>query len=148
MLSTLNKHREAVTDYLQGILKALSEDRVFSAAYSLKELSESHLSEELFIIALKQARDDGDLWWQVRSLQELDWQSELDELLLEHEAEILNSNDLELKRLLAVAKGDHNAWLALEKEIAMVESTSEDQGENEEDRNEVSGEVDDQANPA
>lgn len=145
MLTTLNKHREAVTDYLQGILKSLSEDRVFSAAFYLRELSESNLLEELFVFALKNAREDGDLWWQVRALQELAWQSELDELLIENEDEILNSDNLELMRLLAISKGNHNVCLNLEKEIAIMESKSEDQYESEKDGNEVSGETDDQS---
>ncbi len=148
MLSTLNKPQEAVTEYLKGILKALSEDRVFTGAIYLKELSQSNLLEELFIIAVKQAREDDDLWWQVRSLQELNWQSELDELLLENEKGILNSDDLELKRLLAVSKGDHDAWLSLEKEIAIADSMSEDEGASEELEDEGSDETDDQAHPS
>jgi len=134
MLKKLNRHHDAVKDYLKGILNSLSEDSIFSAAYYLKELSESRLFDELFIIALKKAREAGDLWWQIRALQELGWHFELNDLLLKNEIEILSSDDLVLKRSLAMAKGDFNAWLDLGMKIAKIESMSPDlRGEDEED---------------
>jgi tetratricopeptide (TPR) repeat protein len=112
MLTNLGRHREAVGDYLSGIQRSLQDDRVFSAAYYLKELADSDLIDELFIIALKQAQAENDLWWQVRALQELEWHSELDALLLEHEAEIVESGDPHLLSLFALTKGDQAGWLA------------------------------------
>ena len=119
MLSGVGRHREAVTDYLKGIKACLNKNRIFSAAYYLKELSASHLIEELFVLALKQAQTDGDLWWQVRSLQELGWYSELDALLKQNENYIRESGDLHLLELLALSEGDHSAWLEMQKEIAI-----------------------------
>ncbi len=33
--------------------------------------------EKLFEMKLRKAASEGDLWWQVRALEELDWESEL-----------------------------------------------------------------------
>jgi hypothetical protein len=55
---------------------------------------------------LEEATEENDLWWQVRSLQELGWDSELDELLLANEDEIEKSGNLLLKSYLLLAKGD------------------------------------------
>jgi len=129
MLSTLGRHREAVADYLRGINASMNKNGIFSAAYYLKELSESHLIEELFVLALKQAQADGDLWWQVRALQELGWYSELDALLKQNEKYIRESGDLHLLELLALSKSDHSAWLEIQKEIAMHDTSSDADGE-------------------
>jgi hypothetical protein len=142
MLKKLSRHPEAVHDYLQGILNSLSEDQVFSAAYYLKELSEAHLFEELFVIALKKAQAASDLWWQIRALQELGWHSELNDLLLKNESEIMNSDDLILKRELALVKGDQKAWLDLGIKIAKIERMSSDLLE--EDEADVANAPDDQ----
>jgi tetratricopeptide (TPR) repeat protein len=102
----LGRFPEAAQDYVEGIAEALEErERIFSAAYYLKELSKSVLADELFAIALKQASDRDDLWWQVRALQELGWDSELDELVLEHAEEIEASGRGMLRILLAQARG-------------------------------------------
>lgn len=87
------------------------------------ELAESHLIEELFVLSFKHAQADGYLWWQVRALQELGWYSELDALLQENEEEIRESGDLHLLELFALSKGDHAAWLEVQKEIALLEHT-------------------------
>jgi len=129
MLSNLGRHREAAADYLRGIKASLNKNEIFSAAYYLKELSQSHLIEELFVLALKQEQADGDLWWQVRSLQELGWYSELNALLKQNENYIRESGDLHLLELLALSNGDHSAWLEIQKEIAMHDVSSGEDGE-------------------
>ena len=123
-LEHLGQHREAVKDYLKGVEQALGKEKVFSAAYYLKELCESGLIDELFVLALKQAEEDQDLWWQVRALQELGWDSELDNLLRQNEKKIRESGDLSLLSLLALNLGEDQAWLSIEKEIARQESVS------------------------
>lgn len=118
MLSKVGRNQEAVADYLRGIQKTLKENRIFSAAFYLKELASSNLIQEMFILAFKKASDDGDLWWQVRALQELGWESELRDLLIEHEDEISSGDDLMLKMYLAHAKNDRDAYIQFSKAVA------------------------------
>jgi tetratricopeptide (TPR) repeat protein len=113
----LGKPRDAVEDYVRGILRSLEKGSTFSAAYYLKELIKSNLGQELFIIAFKEAIDRGDLWWQVRALDELGWQKELDEHLLKNAKEIEDSGDLNLNILLAKARGNTEQYLELRKEM-------------------------------
>jgi hypothetical protein len=104
----LGRHRQAAMDYVEGIAKSLQEDRIFGAAFYLKELAESPITEELFVEALRKAAEEDDLWWQVRALQELGWRKELDALLLEYADEIDETGSLMLKMLLAGARGDED----------------------------------------
>ena len=99
---------EATRDYIRHICESLKEDNIFSAAFYLKELVESDIVKELFMIAFKKASEEKDLWWQVRALQELGWREELDELVLRHEKEIQSSDNDSLKIILCDAKGDAN----------------------------------------
>lgn len=117
-LARLGRHQDAITDYVRGILESLEDGNAFSAAFYLKELYQSDLLEELFVVALKKAEDDGDLWWQVRALDELEWTTELDALLLAHEQEIEASRNPSLQVMLARAKGDVERSMNLRKEIA------------------------------
>jgi hypothetical protein len=105
-LVDLGRNVEAVHDYAKAILEGLQNDRIFHAAYCLKELVEKGLIDSLFEEALEEAAAENDLWWQVRSLQELGWDSELDELLLANEDEIEASGNLSLRSYLLRAKGD------------------------------------------
>jgi len=118
LYTKLGKYREAVADYLSGISKSIQDDRAFSAAYYLKELVEKGLIQELFVIALKEAAEEKDLWWQVRALQELEWHSELRELVLRHAEEIELTDNHMLLVLLADAKGDRDQVIQLRKSIA------------------------------
>jgi hypothetical protein len=111
-LKVLERFVEAVTDYLRDVKASLEEERFFSAAYYLKELAESGLISRLFQEALHDAQTKGELWWQVRALQELEWQDELTELLIEN-ASIIDGLTLDetttavrLKELLAAARGE------------------------------------------
>ncbi len=114
----LGRHREAVVDYIRGIRRSLREKRIFSAAFYLKEVLQKGLVDELFVLALKEAADRGDLWWQVRALQELGWEKELNELLLQNAAEIEASEDPMLSVLLARAKGDPHQYVEARKSMA------------------------------
>jgi predicted KAP-like P-loop ATPase len=49
---------------------------------------EEGLIEALFIAALRQFRATGDLFWQVRALEELGWEEELRELILQSEEQV------------------------------------------------------------
>ena len=111
-LKTVGRNIEAVKDYLRSIQQSLGEESYFSAAFYLKELGESGLVNDLFVEALRKARESESLWWQVRALQELGWEDKLDDLLLKN-AEIIEAMTIEddpvaddLKEMLALARGD------------------------------------------
>ena len=114
----LGRFREAVTDYIRSVSEDLEEGNIFSAAYYLKELVKRGLVQELFIQALAKAKEDNNLWLQIRALQELEWHGELSELLLQQEKEIEESGDPYMAELLANARGDSQKALELHKEIA------------------------------
>jgi hypothetical protein len=108
-LVDLGRYVDAAHDYVKDILESLETGNAFSAAYYLKEIFESDLVQHLFEQALQKAADEGSLWWQVRALQELEWDSELKELLLANEEDIRSSDDAPLLALLLHAKGDEGA---------------------------------------
>lgn len=115
----IGKHLEAASDYVEGISDRLRENRYFTAAYYLKELYDSGLIERLFEKALRDAEERDDLWWQVRALEELGRYDDSRELVLQHEEEILKSeDDLLFRELLALAKGDRVEWLEARKALA------------------------------
>lgn len=107
-LVDLGRYAEAARDYVKDVLRSLEEGRVFTAAYYLDELVEKGLINRLFEKALQDATDKNDLWWQVRCLQELGWDDELNELLLASEDEIVSSGRPVLYHLLLRAKGDQD----------------------------------------
>lgn len=114
----LDKPHEAVKDYIRDICESLRDDNIFSAAFYLKELVECDLVKELFILAFKKASEENDLWWQVRTLQELGWRKELDDLVLRYEKEIQSSKNESLKILLCDAKGDTRGSIETRKLLA------------------------------
>jgi tetratricopeptide (TPR) repeat protein len=119
----LGRSEEAVSDYLEGVLDRLKDKSYFTAAFYLKELGESGLIHELFEQALDDAESENDLWWQVRSLEELGRYEEARELVLANEADILASeDDLLFRELLALAKGDKAEWLKTRMELAKTGS--------------------------
>jgi hypothetical protein len=105
-LAKVGRHQESVVDYVRGIDEVLGDGNVFTAAFYLKELSESGLIDELFVLAFREASDAGNLWWQVRALEELGWTEELKELLIRHAETIEADGDPELLMKLAEARGD------------------------------------------
>lgn len=118
LYNRLGRYREAVEDYSKGISESLEANKVFSAAYYLKELVEEGLIQELFVIAFRAAEEENDLWWQVRALQELEWRSELRDFVLQHANEIEDSGNPMLLILLADARGDREQYVDLRKSIA------------------------------
>lgn len=133
LLKTLGRRREAVQDYLDGLAETMREGNVFAAAFYMKELSESGLVDAMFVEAYEKAAREGELWWQVRALQELGWESELRALLLANADEIATSGGLQLQLLLAEANGDGQKFMEIRKEFA---------------RNEYIGPVDEDHEPA
>lgn len=117
-LRRLGREREAAESYVAGILKCLREGETFSAAFYLKELFATGLTERLFEFAFEEARLDGQLWWQVRALQELGRQAELDSFLSEHAKEIGLSNDPYLLQALAHTQNDPKEILKAERHLA------------------------------
>lgn len=127
----LRRPLDAVKDYVRTVHESLEEDNVFSAAFYLKELAAHGLVEELFGEALSRATRRRDLWWQVRALQELGWQDELNRLLRKNAARIRRGHGLpdtirsDLQILLAEAKGDEQKALELRKQTARLRADSE-----------------------
>lgn len=116
LLVTLHRYREAAESYIKGIARSLEEGNTFSAAFYLKELVEQNLIDELFVTALKDAADEEGIWWQVRSLQELGWSKELDELILENAEEIEEAGNPDMLLLLASAQRDDQEYIRLRRE--------------------------------
>lgn len=135
LLVRLERPIEATRAYLTGILESLdTEGRTpFSAAFYLKELAESGLIDELFIEALAEFTRDDDLWWQVRSLQELGWTDELRERVLAAEEEIENGDNMALMIELAKARDDEKAFVEAVKEFERGVTTSPFSVENSDD---------------
>lgn len=115
---------ESISDYIRGINESLKDSRFFSTAYYLKEFMEKGLLDELFILALRQADDQEDLWWQIRALQELGWHEELDEFVLKHAEEIEESDNPMMTLLLASAKGDNQKYVEIRKTMARTEHSA------------------------
>ena len=76
-LVDLGRNVEAAHDYVKTVLESLENGRFFSAAFYLNQLAEGGLIDRLFEKALEEAVEKNDLWWQVRSLQELGWNPKL-----------------------------------------------------------------------
>lgn len=117
----VSDHRNAVFYYCKSIMESLEESTVFAAAYYLKEMCEAGLSGFLFEESYRAFSDSGDLWWQVRCLQELGWQSELQALLLANRNAIENSGNTLLKQYLYAATGERDKYLQeVKKEAALT----------------------------
>lgn len=126
LLRTLGRNLEAAKDYIRSIREDLAANRAFTAAIYLKEMVEEGLIEELFLVALSQAKADKDLWWQMRSLQELECYDEVRDFLLRNEDEINRTGDIMLAKQLAWAKGDTAGSIELMKQIACLDGSEPD----------------------
>ncbi|MBW5466282.1 hypothetical protein GPJ61_00140 [Brevibacillus formosus] len=115
---SLGRDVAAAKDYVQSVLEDLEGGNLFSAAYYLKELVGENLIDRLFEEALRKSTENNDLWWQVRALQELGWDSELKDLLIRNAKFIEESDDILLKIQLAKARGDEDRHLELKLEFA------------------------------
>lgn len=119
---SLNNPKEAVINICKGVLNALKEDNVFSAAFYLKEMMSDGDLEKLFLIALDEAKEEKDLWWQLRALQELEWDTEINEFFNKHKDEIIKSEDRLLLQEYYANSGDWDKYAELRKEDAKNES--------------------------
>jgi tetratricopeptide (TPR) repeat protein len=112
----LGRYPESAAYYAQTIFKALERNNPFTAAYYLREASAQGLITALYIAALQKAADEDDLWWQIRPLEDLGWQSELEDLVLQHEDDFEDRDDLSrskklhIRQILARAKGDKRGF--------------------------------------
>jgi hypothetical protein len=107
---------DAVKAYAEGITENSERGAIFPIAYYIEEMAE--LAPELYKEALRDATEKGDLWWQVRALQELGWEDSERELLLANAAEIEKSANLMLKTRLAWARGDRAGYVEARKRQA------------------------------
>jgi hypothetical protein len=105
---SLGDRRNAALHYCRSIAESVQEGNAFSAAYYLKELCETGIAAGLFQEAYREFHSKGDLWWQVRCLQELGWQSELNELLVSNRAAIEKAGDTSLLQYLYAATGEQD----------------------------------------
>ncbi len=118
---TLNDYgnsKESLNYYLKGLRDSLKNKRSFSTAFYLKELSKSGIIEALFENSFNEAKEKNDLWWQIRSLQELGWKTELEHLVKENKIAILESKNISLLRQLAKVEGNTAEYINIQKRIA------------------------------
>ncbi len=115
---TLGDSPASASSICLGAIEAIKRGNIFSAAYYLKEMMEEGTIDDLFIEALKKASEEGDLWWQYRSLQELGWDSEAHQLLLDHKEEIENDADSPLLEYLLLALGNTRRYVEVRKDEA------------------------------
>lgn len=113
----------AAKAYAAGLADLAGRDNLFSLGFYFKEAAKSGIIDALFEAALGQAETDGDLWWQIRSLEELEWDSELRKLVLSREQEIRSGNDSLLKQVLARVLGDASALVE-----AVAQESHEERG--------------------
>jgi hypothetical protein len=121
MYRSLNRPSDAVAATCRGIIAALEAGNIFTAAFYLKEMATEGDALDLFAIALEKARSNGDIWWQVGALAEMDMQSEADELLRANKENIEASGELHLLQALAAADRDDTRFIELCKQEAHEE---------------------------
>ncbi len=107
--------RQAVHYYCKSICESLDENNPFGAAYYLKEMAQEGLHMNLFEKAYKGFCEKKDLWWQVRSLQELGWDNELEALILSKKVEIESSGNRDLLQLLYGFTGEKDKLFEIAK---------------------------------
>lgn len=86
-------YKNAIRYYFRAVVEDLDAGNPFPAAYYLKELCEEEFFRPLFQEAFAESSKEKDLWWQVRALQELGWETELRELLMQGRSEIEKSGN-------------------------------------------------------
>jgi tetratricopeptide (TPR) repeat protein len=72
---------EAAQTYLAGIKQALDNGEWFLAAFYMRHALNEEVVDELFKRSLRQSAVEGNLWWQLRSFEELGWADAKRELL-------------------------------------------------------------------
>lgn len=102
----LGKSRDAALTYAELLSSLLKRGDVLAAAFCLKELIQSELYLVLLHAEYEKNCAGGELWNAVRCLQELNWNSELERLLLLHREQIEGSAHGLLKFELYRVLGD------------------------------------------
>lgn len=123
----LEEYQLAAQATCKGVVASIEEGNVFSAAFHLKEMVSDGTLDFLFIDELHQAEEDHDLWWQYRCLEELGWDEEAKQLLLDHREEIEALDEPEFNEPLALALEDKQRYIELRKEEARSLSARPDQ---------------------
>lgn len=108
---------DALKDYINSVNSDINNGNFFSAAFYLKEMFEKNLVQKIFEMALKKSIESGDLWWQIRALEELEWISELYSLLIENADSIEQSDDPLLLEKLERARGNYQGMYEAMKDI-------------------------------
>jgi len=114
----LEEYELATQATCKGAVKDIEEGNVFTVAFHLKEMVSEGTLDYLFIDALHQAEEDGDLWWQYRCLEELEWDEEAKQFLLDHRKEIEELDEPEFNEPLALALEDRQRYIELRKDEA------------------------------
>ena len=114
----------------KGVVQAIAEGNVFTAAFHLKEMVSEGNLDYLFTYALNQAEEEKDLWWQYRCLQELEWDEEAKQFLLHHQKEIEELDEPGFNEQLALALGEKQRYTQLRKEEAQSLSAKLDSENN------------------
>jgi tetratricopeptide (TPR) repeat protein len=124
----IGDYEKAIINYCKGIIKSLEDGNKFSGAYYLRELSEKVLYLKIFEDTFNKYEAEGNIWWALRSLQELGWWSEIEDLLRRNEEAILESGDhLLLKEFYSIT-GDVEAFRELELRDAQTMFSDPDSG--------------------
>lgn len=114
----LEEYELATKATCKGVIESIEEGNIFSAAFHLKEMFREGTLDALFIDALHDAEEEGDLWWQYRCLEELEWEEEANNFLLDHQDEIEELDTPEFNEVLTAALGDKERYVELRKEEA------------------------------
>jgi hypothetical protein len=114
----LEEYELATQATCKGAGEAIEEGNVFTVAFHLKEMVSEGTLDYLFIDELHQSEEVGDLWWQYRCLEELEWNEEAKQFLLDHRKEIEELDEPEFNEPLALALEDRQRYIELRKEEA------------------------------
>jgi hypothetical protein len=80
----LGRRDEAVEYYCLTCIEGLKDGNHFFSGFYIKEMIDEKLVAYLFERALHQAKEKNDVWWQIRSLQELGRVDEIDGLVIQN----------------------------------------------------------------
>lgn len=126
----LEEYELATQATCKAVVDAIEEGNIFSAAFHLKEMVSEGTLNYLFMDALYQAEEEHDLWWQYRCLEELEWDEEAKQLLIDHRKEIAELDAPDFDEPLALALEDKQRYIELRKEEARSLSARPDQEDN------------------
>lgn len=118
LLLKLGRVVEAIDDYAMAIQYYLSKGNFLPVSSLLNELNKERVANKLLEFQLKKVTEEDDLWWQVRTLEELGWEKEQQELLIKNKQKIETEENIALKIRLAHAEGDKEKAFELQKQLA------------------------------